>query len=34
MQKCNSVSDVLALSQQIVAASCYVRRGYNIVVLS
>jgi len=32
MQKCNSISDVLALSQQIVAASCYVRPSYNIVL--
>jgi len=32
MQKCNSIADVLASSQQIVAASCYARRGYNIVL--
>ena len=25
MQKCNSISDVLASSQQIIAASCYAR---------
>jgi len=32
MEKCNGVSDVLASSQQIVAASCYARQGYNVVL--
>ena len=31
-KKCNTISDVLASSQQIVAPICYTRRDYNVVL--